>query len=105
LIEHRRIKKHAHQLAPRLSLFTKIALLGFIVVTLIGITFSFILEYTYTTYTTKSYYDIAHYQAVNGEFGKCDTLNRIWAIIFNSMNTRSVGMYTVNATILSPGSQ
>jgi hypothetical protein len=87
LIEHRRIKKYSHELAPRISLFTKIVLLGFAVMTITGIAFSFILEYAYTGVVfivdphdpgpPILYYDIAHYEAFHGEFGQCDTLNRI----------------------------
>jgi Trk-type K+ transport system membrane component len=82
LIEHNRVKKYSRELAPRISLFTKIALLGFAIMTILGIVFSFILEYTYTgpvnsALVSQQYFDIAHYRAQHGEFGNCDSLNRI----------------------------
>jgi Trk-type K+ transport system membrane component len=110
LMEHHRIKKVMTDSKTQLSLFTKVALLGFIIISVLGFILSIGFEYAYTSpvFTDVSgvqYYDIAHYTATNHEFGKLDTFNRVWAIFFNSMSTRSVGMFTVNSTVLSPGSQ
>lgn len=95
----------------QLSLFTKLALTGYLVVTIVGLAFAYGFEYGYTDLISGTnaygggYFDVAHYQSVHGEFGKNEEFNKVWAIFFNTMSTRSAGFSTVNQTILSPGSQ
>ncbi|MDR3257650.1 MAG: hypothetical protein LBT17_02525 [Mycoplasmataceae bacterium] len=110
LIEKMKAKRKG--IKYRLSLFTKLSLTGYLVVSLAGLAFAYGFEYGYTSVISDhQVFDIAHYkcgilswQGTN-EFGKNETFNKIWAIFFNTMSTRSAGFSTVNQTILSPGSQ
>jgi Trk-type K+ transport system membrane component len=67
----------------QLSLFTKLALTGYLVVTIVGLAFAYGFEYGYTDLISGTnaygggYFDVAHYQSVHGEFGKNEEFNKV----------------------------
>jgi hypothetical protein len=75
-MEHRHIKRVIPDSKTQLSLFTKVALLGFVIVSVLGFISSISFEYAYTNpvfvdSNGVSYFDIAHYDSsINHEFGK-----------------------------------
>lgn len=100
-IKYKRLKQQY-----KFSLFSKVALLGFIGVTVVGLACSFGFEYGYNGYSISNYHDIAHFQCTElKEFGHAEGFNKAWTIFFNTMSTRSAGFQTVEQNFLSPGSQ
>lgn len=98
--------KHKKMKQPyKVSLFTKVALLGFISVSIVGLALSFGFEYGYYGIMHGDYKDIAHYQCTNKEFGNVEWFNKGWTIFINTMSTRSAGFQTVDQFYLSPGTQ
>jgi Trk-type K+ transport system membrane component len=103
LIEKFKYKRKG--LKYQLSLFTKLGLLGFGTVSIIGLIFAFSFEYAFTVHSYGGYNDIVHYVCSHNEFGKNEQFNKAWAIFFNAMSTRSAGLATINQNALSPGMQ
>lgn len=87
----------------RISLLSKVAILGYVIVSVLGIALMFLFEYTsiggeqYLFHNTNSIF---------GEEGTTMTeYNKAVNIIFQSMSTRSAGYYTFNNQLLSPVSK
>jgi Trk-type K+ transport system membrane component len=63
----------------RLTLFTKVALVGFAIVTAAGLIFSYSLEYAYVDPVSvqgHEIYDVAHYVCAHHEFGRNEGFNK-----------------------------
>jgi Trk-type K+ transport system membrane component len=66
----------------RLTLFTKVAIVGFVIVTVAGLIFSYSLEYAYVDPVViegggaRPIYDVAHYVCNHHEFGKNEEFNK-----------------------------
>jgi hypothetical protein len=73
-----KIKYKRHNERFKISLFTKVAIFGFIIVSIIGLALSFGFEYGYNgLINNTSYHDVAHFQCNNKEFGKAIEFNKI----------------------------
>jgi Trk-type K+ transport system membrane component len=75
-----KVKYKRKKMRYKISLFTKVALLGFICVTIAGLAMSFGFEYGYKDFVgwngNIGYKDIAYFKTMNNEFGKADQFNR-----------------------------
>jgi Trk-type K+ transport system membrane component len=61
----------------QLSLFTKLALIGYLLVSVVGIAFAYGFEYGYTDLISNSTcFDVAHYKCGKNEFGKNELFNK-----------------------------
>ncbi len=98
IYEKIRCKKHG--LNYHLSLFSKVALVTYILVFIIGLGCSFGFEYGQMTNSTLLGTSNTH-----NEWGKNESLNKNWAIIYNTIVTRSAGFSTFNQALLTTGSQ
>jgi Trk-type K+ transport system membrane component len=72
-VKYRKLKQRY-----KFSLFTKVALLGFVFVSVLGLAFSFGFEYGYHGYSNAHYNDIAHFicSSTNKEFGNAEGFNK-----------------------------
>lgn len=98
IYEKQRYKKH--NLKYQYSLFTKIALIAYFAVFVAGLGVSFGFEYGQRSSAT-----ILGTSNLNGEWGKCEGLNKNWAIIYETFVTRSAGFSTFNQNLLVTGDQ
>ncbi|MDR0985345.1 MAG: hypothetical protein LBL60_00135 [Mycoplasmataceae bacterium] len=91
----------------KVTLFTKVALTGYIAVFIVGIASAYGFEYGYPSNIVNSggLKDIVHYACSNQEFGKNEQFNKAWCVLFNTVSTRSAGFATVNQTLFAPGTQ
>lgn len=100
-IKYKKLKQ-----SHRVTLFTKVAVLGFIAVSVVGLALSFGFEYGYRGLLDNNYNDIAHFKCTSyKEFGNAEGFNKAWTVFFNTMSTRSAGFQTIDQSFLSPGSQ
>lgn len=96
--EKKRYKKH--HLKYRYSLLTKIAFIAYFAVFGFGLICAFAYEYGQMSGST-----ILGTSNLHGEWGKCVGLNKNWAIIYNTIVTRSAGFSTFNQSLLTTGNQ
>ncbi len=87
----------------RISLMSKVALLGYGVVTIIGISFMFLFEYTTIGGEQYLYKNTAEMFGPNGEM--LTDYNMAMNMIFQAMTTRSAGYYTFDNQLLAPVSK
>lgn len=103
LMEKRKAKKKNVQY--QLSLFTKLALVTYILVTIIGLIFAFSFEYIEAALSPNNPNSIIAHDNSDGAFGNIEWLNKNFAIFFNTMSTRSCGFCTINQHAFSTGSK
>mgnify|MGYP004447593333 CR=1 FL=1 len=84
------------------SLFTKVASLSYLIVFLAGLVVAFGFEYgAQTQYTLIGTTN----NITNKEWGNNPEFNKAWAIIYNTVVTRSAGFSTVNQSLFTIGTQ
>ena len=111
-VRHKSIKK-----AYFMSLYSKIAIIVYFIVVIVGLSSTFYFEFTspLINNTSPAPASIPNVfvkdQTIIGnsniykEFGNAPMYNKCCSIIFNVFNTRSLGLSTINANILTEGSK
>ena len=98
LYEKQRYKKLG--LKYRFSLFTKVASLSYLLVFIAGLAVAFGFEFGAQSPST-----LMGSTNYNGEWGDSEMFNKTWAIVYNTVVTRSAGFSTVNQNLFTIGTQ
>ena len=103
IIQKMKLKKHGVT-KYKFSLFSKVALLSYVVVAVVGLIFAYSFEYGAAALNPDALNSIINCDK-DGAFGQAEWFNKNWAIFYNTMSTRSCGFSTVNCEALSTGTK
>lgn len=101
---YEKIQAKRHNLKHNLSLFTKVCLVWYFVILFFGLFSSLLFECCGKDISILSNTTIMSSSNYHGEWGKAEWFNKSWAILFNTVTTRSAGFSTVPQGIFTQGS-